>query len=229
MPEPCTRHDWSAAPARHRGSARRETPAHDSCDADGVRGRLFMAFAGVAMLSVAASVGGWHAYIRLAESLTEMTGHHLPALAVSIRLAEQGSAIMATAPVLAAATSEKEEDAVASDLERRLDALRTASRELTGDAEAEMRGLIGALTANSTALAEKVRERLRLAAANIEEMQRLKWLHADFLDEVEPLTVDTGFNMNSALEALEEAEKPGTPRLLETLRNDAPRTLRSFS
>lgn len=185
----------------------------------GVRGRLFTAFAGVAALALVASAAGWYAYARLTESLTEMTGRHIPALGVSIRLAEQGSAIVATAPVLAAAASEKEVDALEADLDRRLAELRVAARELAGDGDGELNDLIGALTTNSDAITDKVRERLRVAAANAAEMKRLTWLHADFLDEVEPLTVDMSFNMNTALDALEGATKADATRLLEVLRS----------
>lgn len=48
-----------------------------------------------------------------------------------------------------------------------------------------------------------MRHRLALARRNQEGIERLRWLHADFLDEIEPLVTDARFNIQSALDLVE--------------------------
>ncbi|MDR6772333.1 ATP-binding protein [Azospirillum sp. BE72] len=171
----------------------------------GIRARLFLAFVAVAVLSVAACVLGWLSYDRLGGTLDEFAESHLPALGLAAKLAEEGGAIIATAPILAGSRTEAEMDAIRDTLGRRL----TALRALTGAIEGGVPGLrpvVDALGRNLAELDGTVRRRLALARRNQEAIERLRWLHADFLDEIDPLVADARFNIQSALSSVESGK-----------------------
>ncbi|CAO3402421.1 ATP-binding protein [Azospirillum palustre] len=168
----------------------------------GIRARLFLAFVAVATLSVVACALGWLSYDRLGGTLDEFAESHLPALGVAAKLAEEGGAIIATAPILAGSRTEDEMDAIRDALGRRL----TTLRALTGAIEGGVPGLrpvVDSLGRNLAALDGTVRQRLALARRNQEAIERLRWLHADFLDEIDPLVADARFNIQSALASVE--------------------------
>ncbi|MGQ9369164.1 ATP-binding protein [Azospirillum sp. ST 5-10] len=180
----------------------------------GIRGRLLLAFAAVAALSVVACVIGWLSYDRLSRSLADIADGQLPALGLAARLAEEGGGIIATAPILAAARTEDEVAAIRADLARRLATLRHLLAGIergTGGPAAELAPLVEALAGNLGALDANVRRRFALARHNQEAVERLRWLHADFLDEIEPLVADARFNIQSALATVEAAAGVATP------------------
>ncbi|SMH39611.1 ATP-binding protein [Azospirillum agricola] len=164
----------------------------------GIRVRLFLAFVAVAVLSVAACALGWLSYDRLGGTLDEFAESHLPALGLAARLAEEGGAIIATAPILAGSRTEAEMDAIRDALGRRLTTLRALTDAIEGGVPG-LRPVVDALGRNLSALDGTVRHRLALARRNQEAVERLRWLHADFLDEIEPLVADARFNIQSAL------------------------------
>ncbi|MBK1840224.1 HAMP domain-containing protein [Azospirillum sp. YIM B02556] len=168
----------------------------------GIRLRLFLAFVAVAVLSVAACALGWLSYDRLGGTLDEFAESHLPALGLAAKLAEEGGAIIATAPILAGSRTEAEMDAIRDALGRRLAALRTLTGAIEGGVPG-LRPVVDALGRNLSELDGTVRHRLELARRNQEAIERLRWLHADFLDEIEPLVADARFNIQSALASVE--------------------------
>ncbi|WP_052710159.1 HAMP domain-containing protein [Azospirillum thiophilum] len=168
----------------------------------GIRVRLFLAFVAVAVLSVVACALGWLSYDRLGGTLDEFAESHLPALGLAARLAEEGGAIIATAPILAGSRTEAEMDAIRDALSRRLTALRALTDAIEGGAPG-LRPVVDALGRNLSELDGTVRHRLALARRNQEAIERLRWLHADFLDEIDPLVADARFNIQSALASVE--------------------------
>ncbi|CAO3437152.1 ATP-binding protein [Azospirillum endophyticum] len=171
----------------------------------GIRLRLFLAFVAVAVLSVAACALGWLSYDRLGGTLDEFAESHLPALGLAAKLAEEGGAIIATAPILAGSRTEAEMDAIRDALGRRLAALRTLTGAIEGGVPG-LRPVVDALGRNLSELDGTVRHRLELARRNQEAIERLRWLHADFLDEIEPLVADARFNIQSALASVESGK-----------------------
>ncbi|MGR0188564.1 ATP-binding protein [Azospirillum aestuarii] len=168
----------------------------------GIRARLLLAFVAVAALSVVACGLGWLSYDRLGGTLDEFAESHLPALGLAARLAEEGGSITATAPILANARTEQELGAIRDALGRRLAALRLLAAEGERGVPG-LRPMVDALGHNLTDLDATVRHRLALARRNQEGIERLRWLHADFLDEIEPLVADARFNIQSALGSVE--------------------------
>jgi len=181
----------------------------------GIRVRLFLAFVAVATLSVVACALGWLSYDRLGGTLDEFAESHLPALGVAAKLAEEGGAIIATAPILAGSRTEDEMDAIRDALGRRLSTLRALTDAIEGGVPG-LRPVVDSLGRNLAELDGTVRQRLALGRRNQEAIERLRWLHADFLDEIDPLVADARFNIQSALASVES----GRPSA------DAVRTLR---
>lgn len=171
----------------------------------GIRVRLFLAFVAVAVLSVVACALGWLSYDRLGGTLDEFAESHLPALGLAAKLAEEGGAIIATAPVLAGSRTEAEMDAIREALGRRLAALRSLTDAIEGGVPG-LRPVVDALSRNLSELDGTVRHRLALGRRNQEAIERLRWLHADFLDEIDPLVADARFNIQSALASVESGK-----------------------
>ncbi len=183
----------------------------------GIRVRLFLAFVGVAALSVVACGLGWLSYDRLGGTLDEFAESHLPALGLAARLAEEGGAIIATAPILAGTRSEAEMDAIRDALGRRLAALSALTDAIEGGVPG-LRPVVDALGHNLSDLDRRVRHRLELARRNHEAVERLRWLHAGFLDEIEPLVADARFNIESALASVEDGRRSAAA--VRTLREE---------
>lgn len=171
----------------------------------GIRVRLFLAFVAVAILSVVACALGWLSYDRLGGTLDEFAESHLPALGVAAKLAEEGGAINATAPILAGSRTEEEMDAIRDALGRRLTTLRALTDAMEGGVPG-LRPVVDSLGRNLAELDGTVRRRLALARRNQEAIERLRWLHADFLDELDPLVADARFNIQSALATVESGK-----------------------
>ena len=179
----------------------------------GIRGRLFLAFGGVAAMTVLASVVAWLSYAHLSESLSRIVTDDIPAMTVSARLAERGSAIIATAPTLIAATSEKERADAWADLKTTLDNMTgrvdDMDDRLFGDtAKSQLRTLIARVQANLADVDGAVRRGFWFAQRNNELTERLRFAHADFLDEVEPMVEDARFNIETAIEQTQGTAKP---------------------
>lgn len=174
----------------------------------GIGARLMLAFGGVGTLAVVACIVGWLSYERLSDNLDAINRTHLPAVALAARLAEQGGGIIATAPVLALARSAEEYDAAKRGLDQRLAAMRGVLEEIGRGSGGALQGsqlapAVEAIARNLAGLDRSVRERLALEKRNREMVTELRWLHADLMDEAEPLVDDARFVIRSGLAAAE--------------------------
>src|SRR5260370_27834196 len=81
---------------------------HSGKAAPGIKAKLFLAFGGMAMLTVGASAVAWYAFTDIDRSVTRITAVCIVGMAASLRLAEKSAEIAATAPSLIASRSEEE-------------------------------------------------------------------------------------------------------------------------
>ncbi len=199
----------------------------------GIAWRLSLAFLGVGALAVVACIVGWLSYARLSENLDSINRVHLPSAALSARLAEQGGAIIATAPVLALARTPEEYEEAKKGLDGRLSAMRDVLGEIALARpgwlpEANLAVNVDAIARNLASLDAAVRERLSLERRNREMVAQLRWLHADLIEEVEPLIDDSRFAIRSMLAAAERASPgqaaAGEPQDMERLRQEIRKT-----
>jgi len=179
----------------------------------GIRGRLFLAFGGVAAMTVLASVVAWLSYAHLSESLSRIVTDDIPAIKVSGRLAERGSAVIATAPTLIAATSEKERATAWADLKATLSEMTSLVDDIDDrlfgkSAKSQLNTLITKVQANLAEIDGTVRRGFWFAQRNNELTERLRFAHADFLDEVEPMVEDARFNIEIAIEQTQGTVNP---------------------
>ncbi len=171
----------------------------------GIRGRLFWAFGSVAAMTVAATFVAWISFAGVGDSLNRIVKDNIPAITLAARLAEVGGIITATAPTLAAAADEQERDRAWSTLSVSLEDMSALVKQVDAplvdsNAKTELRALINSLAANLRVLDTNVRRRFWFRERNHELVDRLRWAHADFLDEVEPLIADAKFNIGLAVE-----------------------------
>ena len=174
----------------------------------GIRARLFLAFGTVAAMTMIATVTAWLAFSNLSDSLGRVANVHVPAMTLAAQLAETGGAIIATAPTLIAAADAREQKNVLSDLTvllTRMTALLDAMQAPLVDRESRssLQNLIGRIAANLKALDINVDHRFDLSSRKAEQIERLQWLHTDFLDEIEPMVEEARFNIDIALATTE--------------------------
>ncbi len=170
----------------------------------GIRGRLFFAFGLVVFMTMITGIIGWFSYSRLGQSLDQVVQTNIPTMNLVARMSEYGATITGIAPSLAAARDEVEREKtwqILFENLRELDALLVTLGNSPGGAGTHDRlsTLTASLTSNLRELDENVRRRLWYQSIKEEQTQRLRWISADFLDEVEPLIDDTQFNIEVAL------------------------------
>ena len=109
----------------------------------GVKAKLILAFASLAMLTCGASAVAWYAFTDIDRSVARITTESIVGMAASLRLAEKNAEIAATAPALIASRNEKERAQEQQKLAQRLSELSTATHGLqSGAAEAKLANII---------------------------------------------------------------------------------------
>ena len=83
----------------------------------GIKAKLFLAFFVMAGLTILAAAIAWYAFVAIERSVQGITRDSVPAMAVSLRLAEKSAEIAATAPALMASANQDERISARSKLE----------------------------------------------------------------------------------------------------------------
>lgn len=195
----------------------------------GIGGRLIAAFLGVGLFAVGAGVVGVISYERLSKELAAIAREHLPGLASAARLAEASARVIAGMPELASAERRDGYDRGRRVVGERLGELDKVLSERAGSGfdapaltavAAEIRRNLGAI--------DGVSERRFTLAERIRGVsEELRWLQADLIDEIEPLTDDARFNIDTALGQSGGAAATAKPNTIreETRKSEALMTL----
>jgi two-component system C4-dicarboxylate transport sensor histidine kinase DctB len=167
----------------------------------GIGGRLIAAFLGVGLFAVGAGVVGVLSYERLSKELAAIAREHLPGLASAARLSEASARVIASMPELVNAERREGYERSRRTVGDRLDELdRVLSDQASGGFDAlPLRAVATAIRGNLTAIDAVSERRFPLSERNRTIGEELRWLHADLLDEIEPLTDDARFNIETAL------------------------------
>ncbi|WNJ99341.1 ATP-binding protein [Thalassospiraceae bacterium LMO-JJ14] len=187
----------------------------------GIRGRLFLAFGSVTAMTVAATVVAWISFGGVGDSLNRLVTDNIPTIVLAARLAEKGGVISATAPALASAESEQARERAWSTLTSNLQSMNRILSQVEAPliddaAKTSLHGIIDTLQANLRSLGTNVRRRFWFQDRNAELVGRLRWAHADFLDEVEPMIADARFRIDIAVEQASEANtSPDQQKILQ--------------
>ena len=195
----------------------------------GIGGRLIAAFLGVGLFAVGAGVVGVISYERLSKELAAIAREHLPGLASAARLAEASARVIAGMPELANAERRDGYERGRRVVGERLSELDKVLSERTGSGfdAPQLTAVAAEIRRNLNAIDDVSGRRFTLAERIRGVSEELRWLQADLIDEIEPLTDDARFNIDTALgqtgsEAA--AAKPNTIRE-ETRKSEALMTL----
>jgi class 3 adenylate cyclase/HAMP domain-containing protein len=185
----------------------------------GVKGKLFLAFASLAMLTCIATAVAWYAFTDINRSVTRITTESLAGMAASLRLAEKSAEIAATAPGLVASRDERERAQEQQKLVQRLSELSAAIHALkSGMAEAKLANVMeieGKIATELKVLDSTVGQRLRLGAQRETAVANLAALHSKFQDVLAPLVDDAGFDFVITSEELTTKNKEAITGLVE--------------
>jgi class 3 adenylate cyclase/phosphoglycerate-specific signal transduction histidine kinase len=185
----------------------------------GVKARLFLAFASLAILTCGASAVAWYAFTDIDRSVTRIATESILGMAASLRLAEKTAEIAATAPALIASHNERERAQEQQRLLHRLGELSAATHGLkSGVAEAKLVNVIeleGRIATELKALDSAVERRLRLGVQRETSVANLAALHGKFQDVLEPLVDDAGFELVVTSEDLTTKNKEAIAGLVE--------------
>jgi class 3 adenylate cyclase/phosphoglycerate-specific signal transduction histidine kinase len=186
----------------------------------GIKGKLFLAFASLAMLTCGAAAVAWYAFTDIDRSVTRITTESLAGMAASLRLAEKSAEIAETAPALVASRNESERAQEQQKLVQRLSELTAAIHELkSGMAEAKLANVMeteGKIATELKVLDSAVGQRLRLRAQRETAVANLAALHSKFQDVLEPLVDDAGFDLVITSEDLTTKNKEAITGLVES-------------
>ena len=193
---------------------------HDGKAALGIKAKLFLAFGGMAMLTVGASGVAWYAFSDIDRSVTRITAESIVGMAASLRLAEKSAEITATAPALIASRSEEERAKEQERLVRRLNEISavTEGMKITGMAEARFANLIeieGNIATELKVLDGAVAQRLRLNAQRQTAVADLAVVETKFQNALEPLVDDASFNLVTTSEEVTAKSKEAITGLIE--------------
>lgn len=193
---------------------------HDGKTALGIKAKLFLAFGGMAILTVGASAVAWYAFTDIERSVTRITAESVVGMAASLRLAEKSAEITATAPALIASRNQEERAQEQERLVQRLDEITAVTERLkvTGVAEARLANLIeieGKIATELKALDGAVAQRLRLGAQRETAVADLAVVQTKFQNALEPLVDDAGFNLVTASEEVTAKSKEAITGLVE--------------
>ena len=193
---------------------------HDGKAALGIKAKLFLAFGGMAMLTVGASGVAWYAFTDIDRSVTRITAESIVGMAASLRLAEKSAEITATAPALIASRSEEERAKEQERLVRRLNEISavTEGMKITGMAEARFANLIeieGNIATELKVLDGAVAQRLRLNAQRQTAVADLAVVETKLQNALEPLVDDASFNLVTTSEEVTAKSKEAITGLIE--------------
>lgn len=206
-----------------------------------VRARLFMAFAGVAALTVVASGMGWFSFANVQRTFGTMVQQDVPSMTTALQLAVETASLSAAAPTLVSAESAEARDRTAADLDergQRMDSLideLAATQAANGDAVKAIRGLAGDVQDNLGQLNAAVAEQLDAKAALETSVDQASAAHVALLETVIPRIDDANFELILGTEMANEESAAamqdvigrgvGTLRDLLSLRADTNRLI----
>ncbi|SDR37415.1 PAS domain S-box-containing protein/diguanylate cyclase (GGDEF) domain-containing protein [Rhizobiales bacterium GAS113] len=198
----------------------------------GIRGKLFGAFAGVASLTLIASVVAFFSYDYIGQRLRRIDVEGIPAVDRAFTLARQGAELSAISSSLVAAN---DQGALAAAIVR----LRTKRREIGATLDAldssttsrilveSIKRHVDELELSTDRLSESIQQRLGAA----DDRERLATgavaAHGALMGRLAPMADDAGFDLASGLQSFDENEdRAALLRLLAKLSNvDAPALL----
>lgn len=164
----------------------------------GIGARLVLAFVAIVGLAVGACLVGWLSYERLSGELSRIAEDQMPQLAFASRLSKAGADIGSVTAVLAGAETRTEYNEIRSSYAARLATLRTLLKENDTKSDAtDLLPLAEAIGENLNKIDLAAGKRFTLREAMRSDIDELRWVQADLLEEADPLVDDIRFNIEA--------------------------------
>ncbi|WP_119167386.1 methyl-accepting chemotaxis protein [Algihabitans albus] len=166
----------------------------------GIGGKLFLAFGGVAALTLASATVAWLSYGNLEDAVSRALNETVPAMTTALSLSAGSAALAAAAPALAGAPDETTRQAETARLTAQLVQLRGKLRQLeTGGADATVldviSGEVDRLATELERLDRAVATSLRLADERSERVGAIEVAYGDLAGRVAILIDDSSFDL----------------------------------
>jgi len=163
-----------------------------------IRARLYLAFGFAAGMTVIGSLFALYASANISATMTELVSRSMPATVQSLRIAEEASTLVASAPRLMSAQNDGHRQQIAGDiaaqsqqLSARIESLRSLDASQNDELEIARAAMVGRLDA----LDQAVTERIRIAAQRRALALSVRKVHEDFLEAVTPVIDDANFDL----------------------------------
>lgn len=184
-----------------------------------IRARLYIAFGFAASMTVIGSLIALYTFNNIGWTTTEIVSRSTPAMVQSLRLADETSTLLATAPRLMAVTDERQRAEVASELgdkEQNLLGLSERLRETTGSQNLDIDVAQGTMTDRLYVLNRAVADRIAISNQRQSMALSVRKVHEEFLEAITPVIDDANFELVIASKAA--GVKGASVELVELLR-----------
>lgn len=183
----------------------------------GIGARLFAAFVAIVGMAVGACVVGWLSYARLSGELSAIAKAQMPQLAFASRLSKAGADIGSVTAVLTGAGTRSEYDEVRRVYAERLKGLQDLLAEPAAARDvAQIAPVAQAIGDNLREIDIAAGKRFTLMEVMRADIDELRWVQADLIEEADPLVDDIRFNIEA-----ETRKTEGSNALAEQRKSEA--------
>ncbi|WP_395517491.1 ATP-binding protein [Pseudorhizobium flavum] len=166
----------------------------------GIGTRLGAAFVAIVGLAVGASLVGWFSYRELSGELSRIVEVQMPQLAFATRLSKAGADIGSVTAALTGAETRAEYDETRQVYAERLSALQALLEDSEQmESVQALLPLASAINENLALIDIAAGKRFTLAEAMRADLDELRWVQADLIEEADPLVDDIRFNVEAEI------------------------------
>jgi methyl-accepting chemotaxis protein len=188
-----------------------------------VRARLYLAFGLAAALTVVCSLVSFYELVQIGATTNEIVSRNLPATILSLRLAEEASSLVASAPRLISSKDDKNRSEIASRIDQQAKNLTLGIerlKELGFVSNGEIESARSALSERLTALNRAVTDMLTISNERRALAASIRGAHEALLTTLAPAIDDANFdlmtkNKQAGMDARLNATLESLRRLLE--------------
>lgn len=164
----------------------------------GIGARLGAAFVLIVGLAVGASLVGWFSYRELSGELSRIAEVQMPQLAFASRLSKAGADIGSVTAALTGAETRAEYDETRRVYAERLAALQALLENHDPEPSVQaLSPLAAAINDNLAQIDLAAGKRFTLTEAMRADLDELRWVQADLIEEADPLVDDIRFNIEA--------------------------------
>jgi methyl-accepting chemotaxis protein len=163
-----------------------------------IRSRLYLAFGFAAGMTVVGSLFALYAFANISATMTEIMSRSMPATVESLRLAEEASTLVASAPRLMTAQTDGHRDEIAGDIaaqSKNLSVRIERLRQIDTVENDELETARAAMVERLAALNQAVTERMKISAQRRALTLSVRKAHEALLEAITPVIDDANFDL----------------------------------